>query len=295
MLSAIPHKKHVAVSSLCKVSVLCRSSHTCRGKSVVAIAGIMFSSQGNPGPARSKIFDWPVSKMPWSWYSYVLKHRPTSRQSYTRLGMEATSDLRAWQCWFVCISYIAHGFLTVETCAQQTIILFVSVHRGLPTSISLYKFRMAELVGLASSIAALAAAGFHVARKISTVADDLGTASGQIKSIAVDTKAVAIILRDIEAKLLLGKESSRELNDDTRDVLVEVLELCRYEIEDLDRNLAPLKDDSQRGDNTNVRQKTKWLFDKPKIAARQTSLNSLKLTLSLLLHNVHLFDGERSQ
>lgn len=171
----------------------------------------------------------------------------------------------------------------------------VSVHRGLLTSIPLYEFNMAELVGLASSIAALAAAGFHVARKISTVADDLGTASGQIKSIAVDTKAVAIILRDIEAKLLLGKESSRELNDDTRDVLVEVLELCRYEIEDLDRNLAPLKDDSQRGDNTNVRQKTKWLFDKPKITARQTSLNSLKLTLSLLLHNVHLFDGERSQ
>lgn len=166
---------------------------------------------------------------------------------------------------------------------------------ALPATISSYNFKMAELVGLASSIAALAAAGFHVARKVSTVADDLGTASGQIKSIAIDTKAVAIILRDIETKLLIGKESSRELNDDTREVLAEVLELCRYEIEDLDRNLAPLKDDSQRGDNTNVKQKTKWLFDKPKISARQASLNSLKLTLSLLLHNVHLFDGEHSQ
>ncbi|KAG6356417.1 hypothetical protein INS49_015805 [Diaporthe citri] len=154
---------------------------------------------------------------------------------------------------------------------------------------------MAELAGLASSIATLAAAGFHVARKISTVADDLGTASSQIKSIALDTKAVAIILRDIEAKLLMGKDSSRELNEDTRDVLTEVLELCRYEIEDLDQNLAPLKDDDKRGDTANLKQKAKWLFDKPKIAARQASLNSLKLTLSLLLHNVHLFDGERSQ
>lgn len=154
---------------------------------------------------------------------------------------------------------------------------------------------MAELVGLASSIATLAAAGFHVARKMSTIADDLGTASSQIKSIAVDTKAVAIILRDIEGKLLSGKESSRQLNEDTRDVLSEVLELCRYEIEDLNLNLAPLRDDERRGDTANLRQKAKWLFDKPKIAARQASLDSLKLTLSLLLHNVQLFDGERSQ
>lgn len=154
---------------------------------------------------------------------------------------------------------------------------------------------MAELVGLASAIATLAAAGFHVARKISTVADDLGTASSQIKSIAVDTKAVAIILRDIEAKLLSGKDSRRELNADTRDVLAEVLELCRYEIEDLDQKLAPLKDDDHRGDTTTLKKKAKWLFDKPKLAARQASLDSLKLTLSLLLHNVHLFDGDRSQ
>lgn len=152
---------------------------------------------------------------------------------------------------------------------------------------------MAELVGLASSIATLAAAGFHVARKISTVADDLGTASAQIKSIAVDTKAVAIILRDIEAKLMSGQDSSRKLNDDTRTVLAEVLELCRYEIEDLDRNLAPLRDDGRRADTADLKQKAKWLFDKPKIAARQASLDSLKLTLSLLLHNVQLFDENR--
>lgn len=152
---------------------------------------------------------------------------------------------------------------------------------------------MAELVGLASSIATLAAAGFHVARKLSTLADDLGTASAQIKSIAIDTKAIAIILRDIEVKLLSGKDSSYELNDDTRDVLGEVLELCRHEIEDLDSSLAPLKDDKQQGGTTKL--KAKWLFDKPKIAARQASLDSLKLTLSLLLHNVQLFGGERSQ
>lgn len=152
---------------------------------------------------------------------------------------------------------------------------------------------MAELVGLASSIATLAAAGFHVARKMSTVADDLGTASAQIKSIAVDTKAVAIILRDIEVKLMNGKTWSRELNKDTRDVLAEVLELCRYEIEDLDRNLAPLKDDGQRQSTSDLKQKAKWLLDKPKIAARQASLDSLKLTLSLLLHNVQLFDGDQ--
>lgn len=152
---------------------------------------------------------------------------------------------------------------------------------------------MAELVGLASSIATLAAAGFHVARKISTIADDLGTASAQIKSIAVDTKAVAIILRDIEVKLMNGKSSSRELNEDTRDVLAEVLELCRYEIEDLNRNLAPLRDDGLRENTSDLKQKAKWLFDKPKIAARQASLDSLKLTLSLLLHNVQLFDGDR--
>ncbi|KAJ0115075.1 hypothetical protein J7T55_001484 [Diaporthe amygdali] len=154
---------------------------------------------------------------------------------------------------------------------------------------------MAELVGLVSSIATLAAAGFHVARKISTVADDLGTAGAQIKGIAVDTKAVAIILRDIEAKLLSGKDSSRSLNGDTREVLAEVVELCRHEIEDLNQNLASLKDDGGRGDTAQLKQKAKWLFDKPKIAAKQASLDSLKLTLGLLLHNVRLFDGDHLQ
>jgi ABC-type transporter Mla subunit MlaD len=154
---------------------------------------------------------------------------------------------------------------------------------------------MAELVGFTSSIATLAAAVFHVARNISTIADDLGTASAQIKSIAVDTKAVAIILRDIEAKLMSGQDSSRRLSEDTKDVLVEVLELCRYEIEDLDRNLAPLREDGRRADAADLKQKAKWLFDKPKIAARQASLDSLKLTLSLMLHNVQLFDGQGLQ
>lgn len=45
---AIPHEKRVAVSGPCKLSVLCRSSHTCRGRPALAIAGIMFSSQGIP-------------------------------------------------------------------------------------------------------------------------------------------------------------------------------------------------------------------------------------------------------
>ncbi|KAI3392866.1 hypothetical protein diail_5041 [Diaporthe ilicicola] len=151
---------------------------------------------------------------------------------------------------------------------------------------------MAELVGLVSGIATLAAAGFQVARKISAVADDLGTAGAQVRSIGIDTKAVAMILRDIEAKLLSGKDSSREMNEDTRDVLAEVIELCRHEINDLNENLAPLKDDDRRGDMAYLKQKARWLFDKPKVAARQASLDSLKLTLSLLVHNVQLFDGE---
>ncbi|KAG8161152.1 hypothetical protein KVR01_009416 [Diaporthe batatas] len=152
---------------------------------------------------------------------------------------------------------------------------------------------MAESLGLVSSIAPLAAAGFHVARKISTVADDLGTASAQIMSIAVDIKTVAIILRDIEVKLVEGKRSSRELNEDTRDVLAEVLELCRYEIEDLERNLAPLRGDGQRESTSDIKQIAKWLLQKPKFAARHASFDSLKMKLSLLLHNVQMFGGDR--
>ncbi|KAL9087405.1 MAG: hypothetical protein Q9165_006702 [Trypethelium subeluteriae] len=148
---------------------------------------------------------------------------------------------------------------------------------------------MAELVGLVASIVTLADTGLRIARAISRVADEFGGARAQIKSIATDTRAISWILRELR-KRLEQLNADQGIIDETREVTAEIVGLCKTDIDDIGKFLSDLQ--SESGSQISVRQKTKWLFTKSKISLRISSLNSLKLTLTLLMHTLDFMQHE---
>ncbi|KAL9064259.1 MAG: hypothetical protein Q9157_007900 [Trypethelium eluteriae] len=142
---------------------------------------------------------------------------------------------------------------------------------------------MAELVGLIASVVTLADTGLRIARGISRVADEFGQARAQIKSIATDTRAVSFILRELRRRLE-QVNADQGVIDETREVTAEIVTLCKTDIDDIGNFFSDLQ--SQSSTQISLRQKTKWLFTKSKISLRLSSLNSLKLTLSLLMHTL---------
>ena len=143
---------------------------------------------------------------------------------------------------------------------------------------------MAELVGLIASIITLTETGFQVARAISRIAGEFGEAGAQIRSIATDARAISFVLRDLTKRLKRIRADQEAINE-LRDVTAEIVALCKMEIDGIGNFLNGLH--SKSGNHVTVAQKTKWLFAKSRISLRQSSLNSLKLTLNLLMHTVN--------
>ncbi|KAI9660614.1 MAG: hypothetical protein M1821_009966 [Bathelium mastoideum] len=142
---------------------------------------------------------------------------------------------------------------------------------------------MAEVVGLIASIVALAETGFKIARGISRITEEFGQAGAEIKSIGTDTRAIAFILHELQRRLE-RLQAKQQVEDETREVVTAIVALCKTDIDSIGEFLRGLQ--SEGTSQIGVSQKTKWLFSKSKISLRQSSLNSLKLTLSLLMHTL---------
>lgn len=140
---------------------------------------------------------------------------------------------------------------------------------------------MAEIAALIASIVTLTDVGFKIARGISQIANDLGTTGAQIKSIGTDLRAIPLILRELNKRL----KSARAVGDEVRNVATEILQVCETDLRALEgllKGLQPLH--GSRG--SDVRQKTRWVFARSRVASRRASLDSLKLTLTLFLHTL---------
>ncbi|KAI1504536.1 hypothetical protein F5X99DRAFT_371334 [Biscogniauxia marginata] len=145
---------------------------------------------------------------------------------------------------------------------------------------------MAELVGLVASIGGIASAGLAVAKTIATLADELGSAGTQIKAISTDTKAVALILHELRRRL----NKSTKINRQAFEVANEIADLCKVDIDNIKQCLLPISpSDNEKMD---IAKKARWLLAKSKIAMRRTSLDSLKLTLTLFLHTLDFIEGD---
>lgn len=145
---------------------------------------------------------------------------------------------------------------------------------------------MAELIGLIASIGTIASAGFAVAKAISDLADELGTAGQNIKLISVDTKAVALILHEMKRRL----DKSTRRAQQTIDVALEIVDLCKSDLESIKQFLIPVL--STGGDKMSMVQRARWIFVKAKISTKRVSLNSLKLTINLFIHTLDFIEGD---
>lgn len=147
---------------------------------------------------------------------------------------------------------------------------------------------MAEIVGLVTGIGTIVATAFTIVKTISTVANDLGTAGSQIKAIAADTKAVAFVLRDLKRRVI---KNSRRFDNEAKSVLKETVALCTSDIENMRTHLMPLFE-SAEGRRMEFKQRARWLFAKSKVSTTKTSLDSMKVTLGLLLRTIEYIEGD---
>ena len=147
---------------------------------------------------------------------------------------------------------------------------------------------MAEIIGLVTGIGTIVATAITIAKTISAVANDLGTAGAQIKAIATDTKAVAFVLRDLKGRVITN---SRKFDSEAKSVLKEIVALCTSEIENMQTHLLPLFR-SDEGPRMELKQRARWLFAKSKVSTTKTSLDSMKTTLNLLLHSIEYIEGD---
>ncbi len=145
---------------------------------------------------------------------------------------------------------------------------------------------MAELAALVASIVTLTDVGFKIARRISQIADDLGTVGAQIKGIGTDLRAISLILRELNKRL----KGRRSVAGDVRNVAAEILQVCETDLRALEgllRRLRPLRG----GRAAEIRQKARWVFARSRVASRRASLDSLKLTLTLFLHTLDFIES----
>ncbi|KAK4448454.1 hypothetical protein QBC34DRAFT_465893 [Podospora aff. communis PSN243] len=115
---------------------------------------------------------------------------------------------------------------------------------------------MAEIIGLISAIGGLTATAFKITKALSAVRDDLGVAASSVKAILDDTKAVSIILREIQSRISVAAY----VNSDTMEMLELILRRCKEDIEDIERSRLPLIADASLGDFMSQRQRLRWFF-----------------------------------
>lgn len=145
---------------------------------------------------------------------------------------------------------------------------------------------MAEVIGLISAIGGIAAAGIKVAKVVYALADELGTAGKQVRTLAADTRALSWVLKELNGRL----QRMSSIPRDGIKVAHDAAMLIKDEIDGIGEIVKPLI--SEEGQRMSKKQKAKWIFTKSQITTRQTALNSHKATLSLVLDTLKLIEGQ---
>jgi hypothetical protein len=145
---------------------------------------------------------------------------------------------------------------------------------------------MAEVVGLISAIGSIAAASVKVTRIIMEIADDLGTAGTQVRMLASDTHTISWVLNTLELRL----KQAKSIPPTGLEVARTITRSVQLEIEGIDEMLKPLLSPSGKKMTTN--QKVKWIFTKSRIMTRQAAFDSLKGSLTLVLHALSFIERE---
>ncbi|GAW18490.1 hypothetical protein ANO14919_079660 [Xylariales sp. No.14919] len=142
---------------------------------------------------------------------------------------------------------------------------------------------MAEIIGLIASIGTLVAAGFKVAKVANDITERFDTAGANIKAIAADTKALAMILQSLKNRL-----KAQKIPAQAQMVIYELVAVCKTDIQHIELLLAPFLQSHE----LRTAQKMRWMLARSKVTLRHASLNSAKLTLNMLICSLDCIDGD---
>jgi hypothetical protein len=144
---------------------------------------------------------------------------------------------------------------------------------------------MAE-VGIASGIAGLLAFGAKLAMSLYEVTDTVASARGEISSIGRDISLFCTVLKRVPDAL--DKPQAARFSTTALLTISEVTDRCLEIFTEID---GTLKKSKSRGDgdgesSIKVVGRVKWAFRRPRVLLLLGTLNSMKITLLLMLQTL---------
>jgi hypothetical protein len=140
---------------------------------------------------------------------------------------------------------------------------------------------MAEL-GAIASIVGITAAGAKVSISLYDFASSVGDAGTQVWIIAIEISVFCSVLGLL--KNTLAKAKSCRYSMSAIETAQEVLERCHGVFEDIDKIVSSLKNKNASAEPTvDFVARFKWTFKKSKVKLLRSTLESLKITLHIML------------
>lgn len=139
---------------------------------------------------------------------------------------------------------------------------------------------MAEPLSIAASIVGIGLAGVKLASSIYEVVDTLGSAKKDVESLAFDLGCFAAVVNEL-ADIIKAPEKIHSANLTT--ALRDVIAQCRNIFRDLNGMLVWVKSNSRA---RRFRAKCLWVFRKTAVDRQRANIDSLKMTLTLMLQTL---------
>ena len=136
---------------------------------------------------------------------------------------------------------------------------------------------------MAASVAGVAAVGVQLSQTIYDLISTFYEAEKEMSSIANDLSLLAMVLNELEGVL---RRDSRVYRRRMVRVVNEILNNC----ESVFQSISTYVSINPQNTTSSMRfqRKVRWYFQRPRVAPLQAGLESMKSTLNVLLHVVHL-------
>lgn len=135
----------------------------------------------------------------------------------------------------------------------------------------------------AASVAGVAAMGVHLSQTIYNLISTFYEAEKEMSSVANDLSLLAMVLNELEGVL---RQDSRVYRRRMVRVVNEILNSCESVFESISKytcvNAEEMRSSKQ------FQRKVCWFFQRHRVGPLQAGLESLRSTLNVLLHVVHL-------
>ena len=136
--------------------------------------------------------------------------------------------------------------------------------------------------GIIASIIGVAGAGFRLSLVLNAVGSEISNPECDIHSIAKGISLFSLMLKQVGKTLEEGKTVATQSAIDTASEIRDQSQVVFDEIKNM-VDLAQARDESGRLRSITIAQRVKWCFKKQKVQYLLGQLESLKLSLSIML------------